>query len=173
MIIIRKNDSEPRIPYCGQDERDDLVSTPVNVSWLRVTDRRDRAYKLCGDDGLEGSGGSGNDLIRFGEGEDFADRLAGNDDFGGTTAYADWPYGDARNDLIFGDGGNDRSRSDAGRDIPHGGEGDGLINGDARIDLPYGAGADGFVFRTLADVLMSGPTVSWISPAAATRSTCG
>jgi len=105
--------------------------------------------------GVTAFGGSLNDLIIAGDGDD---RLSGGNPNGSAAADAfdtDTIYGGLGNDIVFGDRENQTVSSEGGIDTLYGGRGDDTIFGDAADDLLYGGtGADSLFGGTGNDRLV-------------------
>lgn len=84
------------------------------------------------------TGGTGNDLLRGGD-------------------LDDWLQGDAGNDTLRGRDGDDTLTGLADNDLISGGDGDDIVQGGSGIDtVTGGAGADRFVFAAAADLAVAG-----------------
>jgi serralysin len=107
--------------------------------WLGGDEGDDVIYGELGDDRMDG--GIGVDILYGGAGRDYITAGGGNDLlYGGNEVGAGdaWLGGDAGDDLIFGEDGNDRISGDAGADTIYGGIGNDYATGGSEADTIYG-----------------------------------
>ncbi|MBN3942352.1 calcium-binding protein [Nostoc sp. NMS9] len=101
-------------------------------------------------------GGSGQDTITTGAGNDYLYGEAGNDTLN-SGAGNDYLYGDIGNDYLDGNAGSDRLYGEDGNDTLNGGDGNDSLNGGAGNDtLNGGAGNDYFDPGTGIDNVVGG-----------------
>ncbi|MGN9811670.1 calcium-binding protein [Micromonospora sp. BQ11] len=152
--------AEARCPAAGTTELvvnagnlDDRVtvdtgtSAPVGAS-LHGGSGNDRLVAGAGNDTLDGEegvdtllGGGGNDTVNGGTGGDSAFGGAGNDSVGGQEG-ADSLQGGDGNDVVEGGGGADQLAGDGGDDLLDGGAGRDRVTGGVGRDTLLGGGGD-------------------------------